>query len=41
MANNTISRERSKIMNPAIIVVAIAAVAVVGVGAIVKKKKGK
>jgi len=41
MAQNTSARERSKIMNPAIIVVAAAAVAVVGIGAIVKKKKGK
>ena len=41
MACNTISRERSKIMNPVIVVIAIAAVAVVGINTIVKKKKGK
>jgi len=41
MMNNIFSEERGRIMNPAVIIVAIAAVAVVGIGAIVKKKKGK
>ena len=33
--------ERGKIMNPAVIVVALVAVAAVGIGAVVKKKKSK